>query len=218
MKNKKLFICMLTMLATVACAGFVSCKEDAPAVSVDIQQESETLNILGETKLSALTENATSDIVWSTSDETVATVEGGVVTAWNVGTATITATVNGVSDSCVVEVLRSAEAPLLHVNRTQISVDKDGEYTVTASVQWLGEDVTDKVKLNWELGAGAQEGVATVTPKESGTAVIKGVAVGETDYYVSATIGDAYVNQKLSITVCDSGVWFESNDLEIGDN
>ena len=55
MKNKKLLICMLAMLATVACAGFVSCKEDAPAVSVDIQQESETLNVLGETTLSVLT-------------------------------------------------------------------------------------------------------------------------------------------------------------------
>ncbi len=221
MRNKKLFICMLTILATSACLGFSSCKEDKPTpptVIVDIQQEEEVLNVLGETTLSVLTENATSAVEWSSSDETVATVEDGVVTAWNVGSATITATANGVSDVCRVEVLRSTDAPILSVSRTQISVDKDSEYTVTASVKWLGEDVTDKVKLNWELGSGAQEGVATITPKANGAATVKGVSVGETDYYVSAMIGDVYVNQKLSVKVCDSSVWFESKDLEVGDN
>ena len=219
MKNKKLFILMLAVLATAACAGAVGCeKESKPSVVVNIHQESETLNVLGETTLTVSTENATADVVWSSSDEAVATVKDGVVTALNVGTVTITAKVNGVSDTCAVEVVRSMEAPVLKVSRTEISVEKNGEYTVSASIYWLGEDVTDKVPLHWELGAGAKDGVASVTSAENGKAVVKGIADGETEYYVSATVGDVYVNQKLSITVCDSSVWFESDEMAVGSN
>ena len=87
MKNKKSFIYMLTVLASVACMGFSSCKEEQPKpkVIVDIRQESETLNVLQETELNVSTENATEAVVWSSSNETVATVKNGVVTALNVG-------------------------------------------------------------------------------------------------------------------------------------
>ena len=220
MKNKKSFIYMLTVLASVACMGFASCKDESPKPKaiVDIRQESETLNVLQETELNVSTENATEAVVWSSSNETVATVKNGVVTALNVGTVTITAKANGSSDTCVVEVLRSNEAPILNVSRDRVSIDKNDEYTLTASVKWLGEDVTDKVALDWMLGSGAQEGVATVASTENGVAVIKGIAVGETEFYVCATVGDAYVNQKISVVVCDSSVWFESTELEIGPN
>ncbi|MBQ3572374.1 MAG: hypothetical protein IJA15_06075, partial [Clostridia bacterium] len=86
------------------------------------------------------------------------------------------------------------------------------------SVKWMGEDITNEVELKWEIGSGAQEGVVSIISKSNGEVSLKGVAIGETDVYVSVTVGDVYVNQKISVTVCDSSIWYESEELEIGAN
>lgn len=59
--------------------------------------------------------DSTDTVTWETSDANVATVEGGIVTAVAVGTATITAKVGEFSAACTVTVLNpygTAEAPL----------------------------------------------------------------------------------------------------------
>lgn len=48
--------------------------------------------------------NTTDELVWSSSDNTVATVSGGVVTAVGIGTATITATCGSQTATCSVSV------------------------------------------------------------------------------------------------------------------
>ena len=54
MKKKKLFVCMLTVLATAICAGMISCnKENTPSAVVEIQQESEVLNVPYGTTITA---------------------------------------------------------------------------------------------------------------------------------------------------------------------
>ncbi len=64
------------------------------------------IGVIGQTvELSAtvLPSHANNTLLWTSSDETVATVDKGVVTIVGVGTATITVTsVNGISDSCEV--------------------------------------------------------------------------------------------------------------------
>ena len=73
---------------------------------------SESTLALNPTAMATLTANITpsdanyqTDITWTTSDATVATVANGVVTAVGAGTATITATTaNGVSATCTVTV------------------------------------------------------------------------------------------------------------------
>ena len=57
-------------------------------------------------------------ISWSSSNDRVATVRGGTVTAEGAGTATITASVAGVSDYCTVHVTESFRS-FRHFMRTQ---------------------------------------------------------------------------------------------------
>lgn len=84
---------------------------------------------------------ATGSISWSSSDDDVATVENGVVTAHALGSATITATVNGHSDTCVVNVVYQNKTNLLPA--TSVSVG-DTVYLAAseASKQYNGISTT----------------------------------------------------------------------------
>ncbi len=218
MKNKKLFICILTVLLAVVCSSIFACsKKPSTSVVVDIQDETLTCYVFDEITLNVTTQNVTDDVTWSSSDTSVATVSDGVVTALNVGTATITATANGVKDKCTVQVLSSTSAPTITLNKTQISIEKDSEYTITAVVEWLENDVTDKVDLTWQLAHGAQDGIASITANGN-SAVLRGLAYGTTEFYVSTTVGDAYVNQRILVSVVDTSVYFDSDELQIGAN
>ena len=70
-------------------------------------------------------------VTWQSSDEDVATVEDGTVTAVGIGSATITASSGGFSDTCDIEVVDG--------ERITLSVDdfKDGGVTGTAGAQTL---------------------------------------------------------------------------------
>lgn len=87
---------------------------DAVAVeSVSLNAETAELEVDGTVTLTAtvLPENATDKtVVWTSDDETVATVADGVVTALAEGTATVTATAGGKSASCTVTVTKTQSA------------------------------------------------------------------------------------------------------------
>ncbi len=61
---------------------------------------------------------STKDVVWSSSEESVAKVEAGVVTALKAGTTTITASVDGVSAKCAVTVIEPVGSLYFYDNMT----------------------------------------------------------------------------------------------------
>lgn len=88
--------------------------EPEPIKAVEVALEKESLTLLkgGNKTLTATVspENTTDKtLTWSSSDEQVATVEDGVVTAVSVGEATITVTTeNGKTDTCRITVIETA--------------------------------------------------------------------------------------------------------------
>ena len=80
--------------------------EEAPQITIALDKEALSVT---EGKTAVLTatvvpEEKASEIIWTSSDETVATVSGGVVTGVKVGEATVTAKVGEVSAECKISV------------------------------------------------------------------------------------------------------------------
>ena len=144
---KKLFkkLLVLTLASTVALAT-VGCgdkgknngddKPSGPNVSVlqplepTITMASAIPMLLGETKnLNVQTKNVKGDLVYDSSDKSVAIVENGNITAVGAGITTVTASFEGVTASCVVSVSYGDYLPTLRfdsnlVDNTIIAVDK----------------------------------------------------------------------------------------------
>lgn len=106
-KNMRMWISLLLAmtLLLVACGG-----GGGEEVNVTMDQPSLSMNA-GETAvLKATVSNDGLAVLWTSSDEAVATVSGGNVTAVAEGTATITATAGKASASCVVTVAEASKA------------------------------------------------------------------------------------------------------------
>ena len=136
-------------------------------------------------------ENATDAVVWSSSDENVATVENGVVTAVAEGTATITAA--SASDAtikaeCVVTVLAPVAVTDVTLNKSATTLLVGWTETLTATV--APEDATNK-DIVW---TSSDESVATV---ENG--VVTAVAKGTADITVTTADGNHQATCKVKV-------------------
>ena len=90
-KMKKRFLCLIAVLTM----GFVTCKKEVSVTGVQLDETTLELAIGGTETLRAtvLPDNATNKtVIWTSSDEHVATVENGKVIAKAEGITTITAT------------------------------------------------------------------------------------------------------------------------------
>ena len=95
MKTNKFFA---TALAVLALAGFTACDQPTPTEPLELTETSVTMKV-GETH--QLTANVAVES-WTSSNEDVATVADGLVTANSAGNAIISATAAGVTKTCVV--------------------------------------------------------------------------------------------------------------------
>ncbi|MDE7089209.1 MAG: Ig-like domain-containing protein, partial [Prevotella sp.] len=120
-----------------------------PAESITLSQTSAQLKAGESVTLTAtvLPETTTDKTVtWSSSDETIATVDAeGKVTAITVGTATITATCGSVRAACTVSVVAT---PAESITLSQTSAQLKAGESVTLTVSVLPETATDKT-VTW---------------------------------------------------------------------
>ena len=173
----KLFKTIKTIPAFVIMTlGLVSCKEEVHEIlasSVTLDKTSVEVLIGQTVHLSAtVLPEATTDktIRWSSSDDSVAMVDEGTVTAHKVGQATIKATCGNKEASCVVNVL-PIMVEEISFNKTSVSLKAGETVTLTATVK--PDDATDKT-VTWSTSdasvATVNDGV--VTAKKVGTATI----------------------------------------------
>ncbi len=192
---KKLGLWLMT-ICLLACLSFatVACNlnsESGAKDKVELNETSVSLEVYSEYTLTATT-NVKGEVTWSSSDESVATVAGGKVSALKVGSATITATAGKASATCEVTVTALSVLPVLEVSDEEIQlVVGDEPYEVTASVTFKGE--TQDCQISWES---ENADVATVA-----NGAITAVGVGSTTVTATAECLGETLTQEINVTV-----------------
>lgn len=205
--KKALFIslCVL-LLAGTGCKKNVEPEPQKVAVTgVAVIPRSVTLKV-GETKeIIATITPANADnktVSWSTSDQSVATVADGLVTAVKEGSATITVTTidGGKTATCAVTVSTDT-VPVTGITIDQgatAEVEEGKTITLTATVQ--PDNATDKT-VTW---SSSNDAIATVA-----NGVVTGVTPGEV--VITAKAGDKTAT--CTVTVTRSAMAYEAVDL-----
>lgn len=150
------------------------------------------------------------NVSWSTSDESVATVNNGTVHAVGAGNATITVTTEDGEKTATCAV--TVNAATVHVtgvslDKTTLGLTDDGYDTLTATV--YPSDATDK-SVTW---SSSDESIATV---ENGT--VYAVGDGSCTITVTTTDGGKTASCDVTVTVLVTGVSLDqpSLTLEVG--
>lgn len=138
---------------------------------------------VGDVGLLDLSLTTTSNVVWSSSDEEVATVAAGVVSANGIGMATITAAIGESKASATVYVSGSA-GQTLSLNRYQATLNKGEQF------QFVCRN-TYGTELTWKSD---NEAVATV----DGTGLVTGVKPGVAKITVSSGLEELTANIAVS--------------------
>lgn len=165
-------------------SGTASVTVTIPVASVDVTPAASSLQ-WGETvQLTAAPKDAQGDaldrsVTWSSSDESVATVdENGLVTATGAGDATITATSGGVHGTATVTV--TDPATTVEVDPTSATLTVGATVQITATVKALSGSVLSST-VTWsssDQAVATVDGNGLVTAVASGTATVTATADG----------------------------------------
>ena len=168
--------------------------------SLTMNKTAVTLDLLEEVVLVATQENLTGEIVWTTSDSTVATVTDGMVKGLKEGSVTITATCGDYMATCAVTVAASGVRPVLMVDGADETVNilTGRTFELHPTFKYNGNILTDATFTY------ATQSTA-ITVSNDGT--ITGVAAGTATVTVTATWGSftEYAVVNVSV-VSDSAV------------
>lgn len=185
-KRRAKFFAIIAAVCLALTLGLTACGESKTSVTLD--KTALAIERFDTATITATVEGRTGEVVWSSDNEGVATVSGGVVTAVAAGVATITAKVGDASATCAVTVTDSGYFPVLNTGKSELSLIESATYTLTPSVTFRGNGVT--ASFTYEV---ADSAVATV----SDAGVITAVKAGTT----TVTVRSSYVGYSLEETV-----------------
>ncbi len=167
------------------------------SVTLDNNSLTLTEGDTGSLNVSVNPDNATDKtVVWTSSDESVATVDqNGVVTAVAPGSAVITASAGGKSDSCEVTVQQKPiEITGVEFEKDNVSIEvgSSDNLTVTITPEGAGDDI-DRVFTS------SDESIVTVDEDGKITGIAPGTAT------ITVTIGDFTATCTITVTEKQSG-------------
>ena len=188
MKTKRLSCLLVAAMLALSLFMVAACNkndepEHQPVYTVTVSEPSLDMQRYGREILTATVfadGEATADAVeWTSSNTSVATVQGGTVSAVGAGEARITASAHGVSANCTVVVTDAGAVPALKTDVSEVSLSLvGGSVRVSAYVDFLDYDTAD-ASISFQ-----SENPAVATVSADGT--VTPVAVGKTTLAVSA--------------------------------
>jgi len=217
--NGKTDICDVTVLNST-----VTLNTDNVVLTKDYYHHSETVtaDVVGYSKT----------VTWKSSDNKVATVSKGVITAKGTGTATITASANGITAFCRVEVTETGiTEPVITLDKENILLTKNSSKNKTATIKanvagpedkivWTSSDPSVVTVKNGKLTA-KKVGSVIITATANEVSATCAVEVTENKVILNQNALSLNTDGKntyatLSATVegtyTDSVVWKSSNE------
>ena len=186
---KKNLLLKVVAVALVALA-FISCKQEVQPTGVKLNQTTLALETGATANLIATVEpaGAVGSVSWSSTNDVVASVADGVVTAKSAGSATITAKISTFSATCTVTVTDPyVKVTSVTLDKTSLDLVEGDAAQLTATV--APDNATDKA-VNWKS---SDTKVATVSASGEVVAVAEGKAT------ITATAGDASASCEVAV-------------------
>lgn len=198
MRKYKVLILVFALLCLAF--GFTACKNpqnssgDPPVeITITLNQTELSIEEYEKALLIATVSGSDEEIVWTSSDSTVASVDNGSVSALATGTAIITASVGDEQATCNVTVRATSSVPVLSISHEETTLRVGDELNVSASLKF--NNIIRDVEIEWES---ENTNVAVV---ENGK--ITATGVGETEVIVTATFAKQTVQKSLKVIVRD---------------
>ena len=197
----------ILLLLGVACDGGSKAK-------ISLNATTATIDYYQTFSLEATVTDSQKPIVWTSSDETIAKVENGIVTPTkNAGRVTITATVEKVSASCAIDVVKSGNAPVLTVDQDAISLGIGDTFLITPSVSFQGEQLTETFDYQIALADGSESGIVQCEISDN-QATFLALAEGEVVYELSTMVRDLPLVKRIEVRVLGDDLVFVSDTLQ----
>ncbi|MDE6708636.1 MAG: Ig-like domain-containing protein [Oscillospiraceae bacterium] len=177
-----------------------SCSVNVKKVSVELDTHSKTLIVGDTSSITAITSPPGLTVSWESSNNMVASVSSGKITAKAPGkiTAKATITYNGkeYSDSCSVTVVE----PSVKINPSQVKISKNETYQLNA------ETLPDGVTVSWNS---EDNNICTVDSKGK----ITGKATGNTMVYATISYGGETYQSSCNVIVGEPKVTLNKTSM-----
>ena len=220
MKKSILFIfIMFLSLIAIGCGGNETPdgnENEEPAcgeVTNTFTVESSVTLELGETKTLAITKDGTFDLEYSSSDDSIVTVENGKVTAKKVGNATISVSIKD-DPSNKKEVSVEVKTPVLELQGEEEMLANESQelkYTISSklveTITWLSSDTTIATVDDKGNVTAIKGGNVIITAKAETSGVSAAITINVKETYVapqsieiSVNVETVYLDSEVKLT------------------
>lgn len=217
-KSKALFLTLACGLTFAAAATAVACDKGSatpPAISSDwFEGEKDSVVTLRfeysylemsqyeSLALSYRLAGTVAEVEFSSSDESIATIdENGVVTTKDgVGSVIITATVEGVTASCEIKVIETQFVPEIILNSTEYTIENGETLEFSVATAWNKAEYTEDVEYAVSFAENSQASNATLSVDGSVITVVSN-GLETIDIVVSTTVRGIYTSKVVTVNV-----------------
>lgn len=147
-------------------------------------------------------DSSSTDIIWTSTEPSVATVQNGKVTALNIGTTIITATLNGTRSTCKVTVVNTIPLSKITLNKTSLTIKEKS--TATLSVTYSPSNASNK-NVTWKS---SNSNIVTVNSQ----GILTGVSAGTATITVVSADGGYVSSCKVTVEAISKNVTSVSLD------